>query len=474
MAVQSASGAGGNGLRRELGLVTATALVVANMIGSGIFTTSGIIAERLPGPCWVLLCWLLGGAIAMAGALCFGELATRMPQSGGEYHYLVRLYHPSLGFLTGWTSFVVGFSVPIALSALAFSEYLFAAVSQMPGLVEALPLGIDTAKKVVAVALIAVFTTLHYVGRRLGSVVQNALTLLKFLLFFGILCLGLCTSRGTWGNFSRGLAIDGDGWAFGTSMIIVMFAYSGWNASAYIAGEVKRPRRTLPVSLVCGTAIVVVLYLLINVFIFYAAPYEELSGRVAVFERASTWAFGDWFGSLLGGVIGLATLSSLSAYLMIGPRVYYAMARDGLFFNFAARVHPRYGVPSLAILAQGLLSAAMVVAGSFEQLLVYVGFALGIFPMLAVVGLFRARRLGIGESGAVGAWAYPVVPLFFVLSSAALMVLTFLERPLESGAALVTVFLGVPCYYAWDRKAGKRISSEEQKNIEAIALSQLE
>ena len=446
----------GNGLQRKLGPLTATAIVVANMIGAGIFTTSGIMAAQLPGPAWVLFCWLFCGLIAISGALCYAELATRMPEAGGEYVYLRRLYHPALGFMTGWTSFFIGFSAPIALSALAFSEYLFAGLAhRFPA---SSPQQFWLIKKAVAVAVIATFTALHYVGLRLGARVQNLLTALKIAIILGLACAGLAFGSGDWANLSfdvSGSAGRGGGMALGAAMIMVMFSYSGWNASAYIAGELKRPRSTLPISLVAGTSIVIFLYLALNIFIFRSAPYAELQGVVAVVEVAAVSAFDNWVAYLLGGLIGLAMLSSLSAFVLIGPRVYYAMARDRLFFPFAGQVHRRYGVPSIAIAVQGLTAAVMVAVGSIEQLLIYVGFALGIFPWMAVAGLFIARRRRVGEESAASAWGYPFVPIFFLLSTLALMVLAFVERPLESSAAVVTVMLGLPCYRFLIRKAGR-------------------
>jgi len=447
----------GNGLGRTLGLFTATAIVVANMIGSGIFLTSGIMAGQLPGPGWVILCWLLGGLIAISGALCYAELATRMPQAGGEYVYLKRLYHPALGFLTGWTSFFVGFSAPIALSALGFTEYLFTSLGNR--FVFADPLMLTLWKKWFAILLILVFTVLHCIGTRVGAQVQNALTVLKIALILCLATAGMALSDGRFGSLSFNINGPVEGMAFGAAMMLVMFSYSGWNASAYIASELKRPKITLPVSLVAGTAIVIVIYLAINLFIFNSAPYAELRGKVAVVETASVWAFGNWLSDLLGGLIGVAMLSSLGAFIMIGPRIYYAMARDRLFFPFAGKVHSRYGVPSKAIAVQGGLAVVMVAIGSFEQLLVYVGFALGIFPLLAVAGIFIARSERIGEATAVRVWGYPVVPLFFMLSTLTLMAFAYFERPIESTAAVVSVLLGVPCYYLWIKGIRSRSAS---------------
>ncbi len=438
---------------RRIGLFTATAIVVANMIGTGIFTTSGIIAGQLPGPAWVLFCWLFGGLIAIAGALSYAELATRMPHEGGEYVYLRELYHPSLGFLTGWTSFFVGFSAPIAGSALAFVAYISVGFSHHLLAVD--PPYVPVLEKGVAVTLIVVFTLLHYLGVRVGAGVQNVLTVIKVIILIGLTSAGMILGAGSWENFSARIGGSSGGLAFGTAMMLVMFAYSGWNASAYIAGEIRNPRRNLPRSLVTGTVIVMVLYIAVNLFIFRSVPFEELRGTIPVVERAAVRAFGGWMSKGLSIMIGVALLSSLSAFLMIGPRVYFAMARDRLFFPFAARVDPRSGVPGRSVLIQGGLAVLMVVIGSFEQLLIYIGFALGIFPWLAVAGVFLARRRRVGEEEAVKVWGYPVVPLFFLAGSLVLMVVAFINRPVESTAAIVTVAAGIPCYLLWIRGFGR-------------------
>ncbi|MCP5047776.1 MAG: amino acid permease, partial [bacterium] len=247
-------------------------------------------------------------------------------------------------------------------------------------------------QKAVAILLILLFTGLHYLGGRTGPRVQNMLTAIKILLILGLAVVGLLWGKGNWSNLSpAGVETPFSLMAFGTAMMMVMFSFSGWNASAYIAGEVKNPKRTLPVSLVLGTLVVIVLYLALNLFYFHAAPYEELKGSITVAEKAVEYSFGggsaDWLGALIAAVL----LSSLSAFIMIGPRVYYAMAKDGLFFQFAGRVHPKYKVPGSAIVVQGAIAVVMVILGTIEQLLIYVGFALSIFPWLAVVGLFKAR-----------------------------------------------------------------------------------
>jgi APA family basic amino acid/polyamine antiporter len=429
-----------------MGLFTATSIVVANMVGAGIFTASGIISGFLPGPAWVLACWVLGGMIAIAGALCYAELATRMPDEGGEYLYLSRLYHPVLGFLTGWTSLVVGFTAAISASAMGFAEYIFAGLN---GRFESLDPALFTAmKKGSAVTVILIFTALHYFGLKKGGKVQNFLTVIKILIVGGLAVTGIALSGGS-GWVPGGGEAEGGWLGIGTAMMLVMFSYSGWNATSYVAGEVRNPRRTLPVSLALGTGIVIVLYLLVNIFIFRSLPFGEVQGTIAIVEKASVSAFGEWMGRGLGIMVGIGLLSSLSAYVLIGPRVYYAMARDRLFFPFAARVHPRHGVPGRSILIQGGLAAALVIIGTFEQLLVYMGFALGIFPWLAVAGLFIARRRSVGEEGVVKVPGYPFLPLFFLAATLVLMIVAFINRPMESSAAIVTVAAGIPAYYIW-------------------------
>lgn len=442
------------GLERKLGPFSATALVVANMIGAGIFTTSGLMAAQLPGPGWVLLCWLFGGLIAISGALCYAELSTRMPLAGGEYIYLKKLYHPALGFLTGWMSLFVGFSAPIAASAMSFSVYVFAGLdSQLLGLT---PSQLAWANKATAISIIIIFTSLHYLGLRLGARVQNTLTILKIVIVLGLASVGLALGGGDFSKISFEMSEPFKGVAFGTAMMLVMFSYSGWNASAYIAEELKRPRKTLPISLIAGTGIVIFIYLAINLFIFSTVPYSELKGVIPVVKSAAVGAFGDWMGNSLSLLIGIALLSSLSAYIIIGPRVYFAMAKDRLFLSFASRIHPHHRVPGRSILVQGFIAVLMVTIGSFEQLLIYLGFALGIFPWLAVAGLFIARKQKIGEESAVKVWGFPFVPVFFLLCSLILMVFNYVNRPLESSAAVLTVFLGIPFYFLWIRGLRKK------------------
>lgn len=442
----------GVGLRRRLGLGAAASVVVANTIGTGIFTTTGLMLARLESGWLVLLCWLLGGLVALAGALSYAELATMMPRAGGEYVYLSRIYGQLAGFLTGWTSFFVGFSAPMAASAVACTAYLAAA-----GLLPNSAL----AQKTAALALVLALTTIHYCGVRRGARLQIFLTGLNLALLGGLVVAGFAGGQGSWQFLGRSTDFweTGRPGQLGLALLWVMFAYSGWNASAYLAEEVERPARTLPRSLALGTLMVLGVYVAVNLLFFYAAPAADLSGVIAVAEVAAQRLFGAGAAAWLAALIGLALVSSLSAYVFTGPRVYYAMARDGLFFRFAARVHPRFETPGLAIAAQGLCAAAMILTGTFEQLLTYIGFALGIFPWLSVAGLLWLRRRQPARDRPYRVWGYPLVPVFYLAAMAAILGVGLVNRPGPSLVALLTVAAGIPVYWLAARRRRPSVGS---------------
>jgi len=435
-------------LQRQLGAGTATSVVVANMIGAGIFTTTGLMLAEAKSGTLVLLAWFLGGVIALCGALCYAELATMMPRAGGEYAYLREIYGPLPAFLTGWTSFFVGFSAPIAASAMGGAAYLRAAleleISRLapPRVVE----------KAIAVILVLALSLLHSLGVRLGGRVQNVLTLLKVVLLVGMVAGGFVVRAGTGGE-SEPLSGPGvaDFRGLGVALLWVMFAYSGWNAAAYLGEEVERPERTLPRSLLLGTLAVMLIYVAVNALFLTARDASQFAGRVTVFDVAVRQIFGEAAGRWSSFLVFFALLSSLSAYVLIGPRVYFAMARDGLFFQGAAAVHPQFATPARAIWAQASCACVMVLSGTFDQLLTYIGFALGIFPWMAVAGVMVLRRREPQRERPYRAWGYPVTPVFFLLAMAAILAVSFAGRPRESLIALATVAAGVPVYYLWFR-----------------------
>lgn len=425
-----------NSLERKLGLFPLTNIVIANMIGAGIFTTSGLLMKDLKNPLLMLALWAGGGIIALCGALSYGELAAAIPKAGGEYTFLSRLFHPIFGFLSGWVSFFAGFSAPIAASAIGFSEYLTRAFPELPA----------GGKNFYSIGVILAFTAIHARGIELGARIQNLLTLLKMSLILGLIGVGFFSGKGDLGHLSQGqvFIFDFGGWkTIGLSLMWIMFAYSGWNASAYVGSEVRNPYRNLPLSLVLGTGTVILLYLGLNLFYIYAIPPGEMAGVISIGGLASGRLFGRSFESALSLLIAFALFSSLSAFLILGPRVYYAMACDRCFFPFASKVHARFKVPAKSIFLQGAVSSLMVLLGTFDQILTYMGFSLGIFPLLAVIGVFRVRRARMSPHRLPG---FPVVPLIYLLAGASILILGFFERPLESSIALGTVFIGVPAF----------------------------
>jgi APA family basic amino acid/polyamine antiporter len=446
----------GNGLERKLGLFPVTNIVIANMIGAGIFTTSGLLMSDLKDPLVMLGLWAVGGIIALCGALSYGELGAAMPRAGGEYAFLSQLFHPLFGFLSGWVSFFAGFSAPIAASAIGFSEYLTRA---FPGLLRLSHSGSSIEgiiiKKALSILVILVFTLIHARGIKVGARVQNFLTLLKVALIVGLIILGFSLGRGDLGHFAQGggFKFDFGGWkTVGLSLMWIMFAYSGWNASAYIGSEIKDPRKNLPRSLILGTGIVLALYLLLNAFYVYAVPPDKMAGVISIGGLAVGNLFGPSFERVLSVLIAVALFSSLSAFIILGPRVYYAMACDRCFFPFAAAVHPRYRVPAKSILLQGMMAALLVLFGTFDQILTYMGFSLGIFPILSVLGLFKLRRDGTSVYRMPG---FPVVPLLYVLAGGGILVLGFFERPVESSIALGMALIGVPFFYVFKSRGKK-------------------
>jgi len=452
-----------NGLERKLGLFPVTNIVIANMIGAGIFTTSGLLMADLKDPLIMLGLWAVGGIIALCGALSYGELGAAIPRAGGEYAFLSKLYHPLFGFLSGWVSFFAGFSAPIAASAIGFSEYLTRA---FPGLLNLSGSGSSVegtvVKKVLSVLVILVFTFIHARGIEVGARVQNFLTVLKVALIVGLIVLGFSLGRGDLGHFAQGggFKFNFGGWkTIGLSLMWIMFAYSGWNASGYIGSEIKDPRRNLPRSLILGTGIVLALYLLLNVFYVYAVPPEKMTGVISIGGLAVGNLFGPSFERVLSVLIAVALFSSLSAFIILGPRVYYAMACDRCFFPFAAAIHPRYKVPARSIVLQGMIAALLVMFGTFDQILTYMGFSLGIFPLLSVLGVFKLRREGTSVYHMPG---FPVIPLVYVLAGSTILVLGFFERPAESSIALGMVLVGIPFFFIF-RSRGKRSTGRALK-----------
>jgi APA family basic amino acid/polyamine antiporter len=440
-------------LERKLGLFPLTNIVVANMIGAGIFTTSGLLMTDLYNPALMLVLWLVGGVIALCGALSYGELGASIPEAGGEYIFLSKLYSPGVGFLSGWVSFIVGFSAAIAASAIGFSEYL---VRAFPGIIEWTSargfLEPEILKKLISVLIILLFTFIHLRGIEFGARVQNYLSMLKVGLIAVLIIAGFLFGKGDFNNLTMGTeyTFDFGGWqTIGLSLMWIMFAYSGWNASTYIGSEIRDPQKNLPRSLLLGTGIVIVLYLFINLFFVYAVTPENMKDVISIGGLAAGNAFGESVETVISLLISFALFSSLSAFIILGPRVYYSMAKDGYFFKFVSEVHPSFKVPFKAIMLQALISMIMILSGTFDQILTYMGFSLGIFPLLAIAGVFKLRIMDRSKLKMPG---YPYVQIVYLLTGLTILTLSYFERPVESSIAMATVITGIPVFIYFKKK----------------------
>ncbi len=442
-------------LARRVGWVVATSLVVANMIGSGIFTVSGFLARDLGNPWWLLAAWLVGGSIAMAGALAYASLGVTFPRAGGDYVFLREAYGPLLGFLTGWMSFFIGFTAPIAAGAIGAVEYLSGffpglATQSVPALFTVFGIKIAFSPgHALAIALILGLSLAHYVGLRFGGGVQVTLTGLKIGALVAMVILGLSIGKGDWSHFTPTTGAKLNVGLFAVNLIFVMFAYSGWNAAVYIAEEIRHPQRNLPRALLWGTGFVTLLYLGLNLVFVYALSMSKMSGVLRIGDVAARTLFGPRLSAAMTLLFIVSILASMSSMIFAGPRVYFAMARDGLFFGGAERIHPVFSTPGRAIWLQSIWASLLVVTGTFDQLLTYAGFALILFSAVAVAAVFLLQRRGALAYRGVG---YPWTPALFIAASIWMMSYTLWHRPAESMLGVLLVVLGVPVYFYFQKR----------------------
>ena len=413
--------------KKPVSVFSATILVIANMIGTGVFTTLGFQLASVHFPFSAIMLWVVGGVVAFCGALSYGELGAMMPRSGGEYAYLTEIYHPAIGFLTGSVSILVGFGAPIALTAMALGRYSGVA---FPGVDET----------VVALAAIVVITLVHLVDVQFGCHFQNVFTVGKILLIVAFIVagfsmpypqeIGLPESLGEVGSvFNPDFAIG---------LVYVSFAYSGWNASAYIAGEIRRPERNLPISLFLGTLFVSLCYVLLNLVFLLTVPAGELAGTIEVGYLSAKAIFGAGGVRLMTLLICLALISTLSSMIMVGPRVASAMGEDIRALGFLA-VRNKRGVPVRAILIQSSVAILLALTSAFNFVLIYVGFTLTLFTCMAVLGVFVLRFKEPYLERPFKTWGYPVVPALYLAVNGWMLCYLVIQRPLPSAFCLVTV-----------------------------------
>lgn len=455
-------------LKRQLGLPTAILVVVASMIGTGIFITTGTALKMTHNSFLILILWLVGGTVALTGSLCYAELATIWPDVGGEYVYLKNTFGLLPSFLTGWISLVVGFSAPVATSSISLVKYLdqFWLTSMQHESEMSHILSGDWTQKIIAAAIIFIFGAVHIIGVKRGSRIQNVLTLIKLLIAVSLIGFGIYMadwsmserlfSSYSWaeGELPAGIPI------YGLVLLIIMFSYSGWNGASYIGGEIQNPGKNLPRALFFGTLITMLIYIGLNVVFLMSTPGNELMGKDAVGAVASRNLFGPGVSSFFTLGIAIILLSSVSVQMMIGPRVYYAMARDRMIFQYLAYESPRFSTPSVSISIQMVLAIFYVFVGTAQTLMEYMGFALSIFPLLTVIGLMymRYKRPDLNRPFRVP--LYPFVPLIYIALTVVMMVAGFLAWTKTSWFAILVVILGIPIFYIWRWIVGRASSKK--------------
>ncbi len=444
------------GLLARLNLFDATLLVVGSVIGSGIFLTTGIIAQSLPSVEWILFVWIFGALLSLFGGLTFAELGAMIPEAGGQYVYLREAYGPMAGFMYGWTAFVITQTGGIAALAVGFAEYLAYFIPDF-GLDRYIFLwkGISvSAGQVVALTSIVVLTIVNYYGIRSGSFVQNVLTIIKLLAIVILILAGVYAliNSGEGIVSETGQTIPGGHSitvAIGIALIAVLWTFDGWYSVNTVASEIKNVRKNLPLSLIAGISLIGITYLLINLFYLFTLPIEKMIGVVRIGEYATSYAFGPLAGTLMAALILVSILGCLSATIIFGPRIYYAMAKDGLFFKKFAHVHPQYRTPTIAIIWQGVLAGALCLTGTYEELFTYVTFAVLLFFVGTVSAVFVLRWRKPNADRPYRVWGYPYVPAIFGLTILWIMINTLIEKPVEALLGLTVIAAGLPVYYYW-------------------------
>jgi basic amino acid/polyamine antiporter, APA family len=431
---------------KQIGFYTALALVVANMVGTGVFTSLGFQLYDIQSPFAILMLWIVGGIIALCGALVYGELGLRYPDSGGEYNYLSKIYHPLVGFMSAWVSSVVGFAAPIALAAMALGKYFDTSFDMHIG-------------KWLGILVIILITLIHSVSVKRGASFQRYFTLIKiiFILFFIVSAFfaapmhhtSIAPLETSWSEiFSKGFAV---------SLIYVSYTYSGWNAAAYVAGEIEQPQKNLPRALFLGTLFVAIIYVLTNFVFLYTTPTEQLVGKEEIGLIAAQQIFPPFMAKLFGGIISVLLISTISAMVLAGPRVIKQLADDHTAIRFLGKTNQQHS-PYIAIIFQTIVSIILILTSTFGEVLTYTGFILSVFTFLTVAGIFIARAKTKEMPIAFKTPLYPITPIIFLVLSGWTLFYVAHTKTTESLYGLLTLLIGIILYLIVNNRKKNNLS----------------
>jgi APA family basic amino acid/polyamine antiporter len=431
-------------LPRKLSLLDSTMINVGSMIGSGIFMVPATIALYLQSSVPIILVWIVGGIVSLFGALSVAELGAMMPRAGGQYVYLREAYSPLWGFLYGWAAFAVINTASIAVVAVTFATYMgyFFPMESF-------------AIKSVAVASIVFLTIINCFGIKLGAVVQNVFTLSKIGALLVLAILSFALSGGSFSNFSPALPSLPVTSLMGPlvlAMIAVLWSYDGWIEITYVAGEVIEPQRNLPRSLAIGTLIVILIYILISSAVMYVLPMETAAQSQLVLSDAAVKIMGTSGAVFISIAVIISTFGTNNGFIFTCPRIYYAMANEGLFFKWLARIHPKYETPVASLIIQAVLACAFIISGTYDQLTLYVVFASFLFYGMSAGAVMILRKRSPALPRSYKTWGYPYTPILFMLFALTLTIYSFIEKPADSIIGVGLVLLGVPFYLYWKRK----------------------
>ncbi len=425
--------------RHKFSVTTAIAIVVANMIGTGVFTSLGFQLLDIRSTFVLLMLWVVGGITALCGALTYAELGSTLPRSGGEYNFLSEIYHPAAGFVSGWVSATVGFAAPTALAAMTFGAYLEASVDGLSA-------------TLMALILVVSLTFVHAFSHAASGGVQMVFTIIKVFLVLMFVVMVSWSVESPQTVHLLPVAADATlltSSAFAISLIYVNYAFTGWNAATYIINEIEKPEINIPIILIVGTVVVAVLYLMLNFVFLYAAPMSAMEGKIEIGVIVARHAFGESGGAMMGVVLATLLISTVSAMIIAGPRVLQVIGEDFRLFRLLSRRNDN-DIPVVAIVVQSVVTLGFILSSTFESVLVFSGFVMGLNTFFAVAGVFILRRRNQVSDG-YKTWGYPVTPLIFLVLMAWTLIYILLNRPEEGIAGLLIIAIGGLLYFFTER-----------------------